>query len=149
MKPFALLRNLVLLAARLGLGIVLIAHGWQKFTEWGIDGTTASFEAMGVPLRALSAWFAALVELGGGIALVVGFAVPIVGVLVAFVMAGAWAIVHSGSGLFVSDGGFEFVLVIIVAALLLAVTGAGAFGIDRFLSPLVLRNARGRVPADA
>ncbi|ASO19900.1 putative oxidoreductase [Actinoalloteichus hoggarensis] len=149
MKSFALLRDLVLLAARLGLGIVMIAHGWQKFSEWGIDGTAASFEGMGIPLPGLAAWFAALVEFGGGIALVVGLAVPIVGVLVAANMAGAWLFVHTGNGIFVSEGGFELVLVIIVGALLLAVHGAGAFSIDRFLAPLVTRAGRNRVPADA
>ncbi|AOS63071.1 DoxX family protein [Actinoalloteichus hymeniacidonis] len=148
MKSFELIRNLVLLAARLGLGIVLIAHGWQKI-DGGIDGTAAGFEAMGVPLPGAAAWFATLVEFGGGIALILGLAVPIVGVLVAANMAGAWAVAHTGVGIFVSDGGFEFVLVIMVAALLLAVSGAGAFSIDRFLAPVVFKNNRPEVPAAA
>ena len=43
-------RDVLLLVARVLIGIVLIAHGWQKFATYGIAGVTASFEKMGVPL---------------------------------------------------------------------------------------------------
>ena len=41
--------SIALLIGRLALGIVLIAHGWQKFFTYGISGATASFEQMGIP----------------------------------------------------------------------------------------------------
>ncbi|WP_083313168.1 DoxX family protein [Corynebacterium sp. HMSC076D02] len=41
--------SFAMLAARVVLGVILIAHGWQKFSEWTIAGTTQSFEGMGVP----------------------------------------------------------------------------------------------------
>ena len=62
-------REVLLLVARVLIGIVLIAHGWQKFATYGIGGVTASFEKMGVPLPAVSAVFSAVVELAGGAAL--------------------------------------------------------------------------------
>src|SRR6476619_2863283 len=72
-------QDVTLLIGRIALGIVLIAHGWQKFFTYGISGATASFEQMGIPAAGAAAVFAALVELVGGIALIVGFAVPLVG----------------------------------------------------------------------
>ncbi len=137
----ATLRDVVTLIARVATGVVFIAHGWQKFTEWGLDGTSASFGQMGVPLPTLSAWFAAIVELAGGAALILGALTPIVGALLALNMLGAFVIVHAGNGVFVGDGGFELVLILAAAALLLAVHGAGRFSIDRLLAPRLPRIA--------
>ena len=59
-------RDALLLVARVLLGVVLIAHGWQKFATYGIGGTAGSFAQMGIPLPAVAAVFAAVVELAGG-----------------------------------------------------------------------------------
>jgi putative oxidoreductase len=126
------LRDLALLVGRLGIGIVFIAHGWQKFSEWGISGTAASFEQMGVPMPTLSAWFAAIVELGGGVLLLIGLALPVVGVLLAVNMLGALFLVHMDNGL-LGQGGYELVLVLAVASLAVGFNG-GAFSLDRMLS---------------
>lgn len=128
-------RDVTLLVTRVALGVVFVAHGWQKFTEWGLDGTAAAFGQMGVPLPTVSAWFAAVVELAGGAALIAGLAVPLVGLLLAIAMIGALVIVHAGNGVFVSAGGFELVLTLAAAALLIAVSGAGRFSVDRLIAP--------------
>ena len=52
-------QNIALLIGRIALGVVLIAHGWQKFFTFGISGVAANFDTMGVPLPAVSATFAA------------------------------------------------------------------------------------------
>jgi putative oxidoreductase len=80
--------DLALLLARLGLGGVLIAHGWQKYDEQGLSGTAAGFEAMGIPLPDAAAYFATGVELVGGAMLLVGLLTPLVGLLVVGNMAG-------------------------------------------------------------
>jgi putative oxidoreductase len=33
-------RDVAVLAARVGLGMIFVAHGWQKFSTWGMEGTT-------------------------------------------------------------------------------------------------------------
>ncbi|WP_160050961.1 MULTISPECIES: DoxX family protein [unclassified Nocardiopsis] len=129
------LRDLALLVARVGLGVIFIAHGWQKFTEYGLDGTAASFEQMGVPLPAVSALFAAVVELVGGAALLLGLAVPVAGLLLALNMLGAFALVHVSSGVFVADNGFELVLALAAGALVLAAVGAGRLSLDQLIAP--------------
>lgn len=134
------LRDVTLLVTRVALGVVFVAHGWQKFTEWGLDGTSAAFGQMGVPLPTVSAWFAAVVELAGGAALIAGIAVPLVGLLLAIDMVGALLIVHAGNGVFVSAGGFELVLTLAAAALLVAVSGAGRFSVDRLIAPRLPAN---------
>lgn len=133
--------NEIILAARIGLGIVFIAHGWQKFATNGLEATAAGFEELGIPLPALAALFSATVEFGGGIALIIGLLVPITGVLLAINMLGAFLFVHVGNGVFVTDGGFELVLALGACGLLLAATGAGRYSLDHLL---MQRIARGR-----
>ena len=127
-------RDALMLVARIVLGVVLIAHGWQKFAQYGIGGTASSFAQMGVPLPAVSAVFAAVVELVGGIALLAGAATVVAALLVVLDMLGAFVLVHIGNGVFVTDGGFELVGVIAAAALLLAATGPGRFSVDHALA---------------
>ena len=47
------LRDLLALAARLLLGVVLLAHGYQKLVGQGLGATSASFARLGVPMPGL------------------------------------------------------------------------------------------------
>ncbi|MEP6561885.1 MAG: DoxX family protein [Nakamurella sp.] len=127
-------QNIALLIARVALGVVLIAHGWQKFFTFGISGVTASFEQMGIPFAGAAAIFAAMVELVGGILLIVGLAVPLVGLLVAIDMIGALLLAHATNGVFVETGGFELVLVIAALGVVFAGIGAGGYALDRLFA---------------
>lgn len=126
-------RNTGLLLARIGLGVIFLAHGLQKVTSWGYDGTKAGFEGMGAPVPAVSAFLASWIEVLGGIALIVGVLTPIAGALLFLNMVGALFIAHIGNGLWVSEGGYELVLALGAGALLLAVVGAGKFSVDALL----------------
>ncbi|TDD67207.1 DoxX family protein [Jiangella aurantiaca] len=126
-------RDLVVLLARVGIGAVFVAHGWQKLADTGIDGVAAGFEQMDVPLATASAWFAALVELIGGAALILGAATPVVGLLLVADMLGAYVFVHAGNGMFVTEGGAELVLALGAAALLTAAVGPGRYSVDHAL----------------
>ncbi|MHA6629319.1 DoxX family protein [Pseudonocardia sichuanensis] len=129
-----LLADLGILVARLGTGLVLLAYGWQKLMDWGISGTVEIMAGGGVPLPAVSAVVATAVELLAGAALVLGAAVPVAGLAAAFVMAGAIVFVNGASGIYAEEGGFAFPLAVGVAALLLAATGSGRFGVDHLLA---------------
>ncbi|MEU0881160.1 DoxX family protein [Lentzea sp. NPDC005914] len=126
-----MVKDVTALIGRIGIGIVFVAHGWQKWTEFGLAGATASFEKMGVPLPSVSAAFAATVELVGGLALIAGVALPIVGLLLAVDMLGALFLVHLPNGL-LGEGGSELVVVLGAAALALGFNG-GAYALDRVL----------------
>jgi putative oxidoreductase len=127
-------RDAALLVARLVLGVVLIAHGWQKVFTFGLGGTAQAFTEMGVPLAPVSAAYAGIVELVGGVLILVGAATALAGVLVVLDMLGAALIAHIGNGIMVSDGGWELVGVIGALALVLAAVGAGRFSVDHALA---------------
>ncbi|GAA0938450.1 DoxX family protein [Pseudonocardia zijingensis] len=127
-------RDAALLVARLLLGVVLIAHGWQKVVSNGLGATAEGFGKMGVPLAPVSAAYAGIVELVGGALLLVGAGTALVGVLVVLDMLGAALLVHVGNGVMASDGGWELVGVIGAAALLLAAVGAGRYSVDHALA---------------
>ena len=93
-----------------------------------------AFAGMGVPAPQASALFAALVELAGGAALIVGVATPIAGLLLALDMLGAFLLVHAGNGVFIDRGGFELVAALGAAALVLAATGAGRVSVDHVVA---------------
>ncbi|MEU4606462.1 DoxX family protein [Kribbella sp. NPDC023972] len=138
-------RDLVLLLSRIGLGVVFIAHGWQKFQTNGLDRTAAGFEQMGVPAPTLSAYYATAIELLGGVALILGVLTPVVGVLLALDMVGALAFVHLSNGIFVANGGWELVGVLGLLSLTLAVVGAGRVSLDNIFS----RSSSGRAKVAA
>lgn len=129
-----------LLVLRVVVGAIFAAHGAQKIFEYTLPGTIGSFAGMGIPLPEIAAPVVAFVELVGGILLIAGFFTRPVGILLAIDMAVALVAVHLPAGLWVGEGGYEFVAVLGVAALSLAFTGAGKFSLDRAL-------LRGRVPA--
>lgn len=126
-------RDIITVIARIALGVIFIAHGWQKFNEWTVSGTTQSFAQMGVPLPDIAAPFATFVELIGGALLVLGALTPIVGILLAANLIGALVIVHLTPVPFVDQGGWELVAALAAGALLLAAMGPGRFSVDRFL----------------
>jgi putative oxidoreductase len=126
-------RDGALLVARVVLGVVLLAHGLQKFGE-GFQATADDFSAMGIPLSPVAAVFAIVVEVVGAVALIVGAATALVGVLVVIDMIGAYLFAHFGLTVFVDDNGWELVGVIAVAALVLAAVGAGRFSVDHVVA---------------
>lgn len=132
-------RDLGLLIARVALGVVFFAHGWQKLFQYGLDGVTQSFTQMGVPAPALSAYFAAFAELGAGALLIAGLATPIAAAVLALDMAGAFFTVHMGNGIFVSENGYELVLVLGAGAAAIALLGAGRFSADTVVLSAVNR----------
>jgi putative oxidoreductase len=125
------LRDIFLIIGRIGIGIILIAHGWQKLVSNGVPATARSFRDMGVPVPEVSAWYATIVELAGGIMLILGVLMPLVGIAVAINMAGAIVFVHLEHGLF-SPMGFELPLAIGVAALALGFS-SGRVAVDHVL----------------
>lgn len=124
------LNDIGLVLLRIVVGGIAFAHGLQKILTNGVGGTAGWLGSMGVPLPDVAAVVVIAVELVGGLMLVLGLAQRIVGVLLAIDMIGAIALVHAGSGIFVSEGGWELAALLGAAGLALAFTGSGAYGID-------------------
>ena len=136
-------RDVVLLLARIGLGVIMVAHAKLEYDfGGGLAGVGRLFAEAGVPLPALTGPANVLFELVGGVAVILGAAVPVVGVLMALNMAGAWMFVHT-SGLFAMDrNGPELVIALGLLGLVLAVTGSGRFGLDHLIARRLRRTSQ-------
>lgn len=129
---------------RVVVGVVLIAHGVDKLADPA--GSAAFFAQAGVPAPRLAVWLAIAGELGGGIGLLVGLLTPLAALGAALVMASAIFTVHLGKGLFASNGGWEFPLVMMLVALFFVVRGGGPFSLDTVIERERMRS-RGDDPA--
>ncbi|MFE0028494.1 DoxX family protein [Amycolatopsis sp. NPDC059021] len=114
---FARVKDVTLLLGRIGVAVVFLAHGLQKWDN-GITGTAGFMEKVGMPLPTVAAVFAITVEILGSIAFIVGFLTPLVGLGYVVVSIGALLSVHIDNGL-TGQGGYELVLVLAVAGLAL------------------------------
>lgn len=131
MSPFSSATQLI---ARLVLGVILIAHGWDKFHITGLEGITSYFDSIGVPAAGLAAPVTATVEIVGGVLLILGLFTRVAGIVVTLLMLGAAIFAHVGNGIYAADGGWELVAAIGAGALLLAGVGAGSWSLDSLLA---------------
>lgn len=125
------------LVLRLPLGLILAAHGAQKLFGWfggyGLEGTGQWMASVGFEPGYLMALLAGSAEFFGGLALVLGLLTRPAAALTAFTMAVAMT-VHLGNGLFVSNNGYEFALILLAASLSLALQGGGRYSVDAILT---------------
>lgn len=124
---------IALTLARVITGITFVAHGSQKLFMVGIDGTTAGFESVGIPMASIAAPVVAIVELLGGLALIAGLLTRVAAVALAIVMLGAITMVHWSAGYFLPNG-FEFALLLLVLNAALAIAGGGEYSVDALLA---------------
>ena len=122
-----------LLALRLALGAVFLAHGAQKgfgaFGGPGFEGATGFIGSLGFRPARLWAGLAVGGELAAGFLFLLGLLTPVASLLALATMAVAIAKVHGPKGFFIQNGGYEYNLVLIVAALAVAVMGPGGLSL--------------------
>ena len=126
-----------ILLLRLAVGLTLAAHGTQKLFGWfgggGLDKTGEGLAMLGFHPGRRHALAAGLVEVSAGVLLVAGLLTPIAAMLVGSLMLVAAISVHVKQGFFITSGGYEYNLVLGIAGLSLAFTGAGALSADALL----------------
>jgi len=131
------------LPLRLILGFGFMYHGWDKISD-GTEMFQGMLAMIGVPGGAATAWFVALLEFLGGLALIAGALIPIVSALLIGNMLVAMVTVHLPHGFsFMNmtgmgpDGpqfgmpGYEINLLYIAGLAALILGGAGAYSVDR------------------
>ena len=84
MAKFSNRENIGFLALRLSIGLIFIMAGWGKLN--GLEGTTGMLAGIGFPAAGFFAWLLALVELLGGVALVLGIYIRMAAKLLAITM---------------------------------------------------------------
>lgn len=117
---------------RVSLGVMALAHGLLKVFVFTLPGTVAYFQSLGLP--GFIAYLTILGEVGGGLALLLGFYTRWVSLAMIPLLLGA-ASVHLGNGWMFSNagGGWEFPVFWAVALLVQAGLGGGSFSVERYL----------------
>jgi putative oxidoreductase len=106
------------------------APAWEKS---GRANFAQHLGQMGIPLPELAATTSGVAELAGGIGLMVGAATPIASAVSAANMAVAVRQAHWKSGLY-GQGGYEFPLLLGIAAMAIGLTGPGRVSLDRLFT---------------
>ena len=130
LEPFALL------ILRVGIGIILIPHGAQKFFGWfgglGFEKFVALFNTLGYRPGIFWLTLVALTEFVGGFLLLIGLFTRAAALALVIFMIVA---VHftSGKGFFWTAGGLEYSLLILFVGLVFLIRGGGEYSVDRKL----------------
>lgn len=118
------------LILRIGLAVIFFAYGWPKIRD--VEKVAGSFKGMNIPMPKLMAWVVALLETVGSLLLVLGLATRLLAVAFAFNML--VATFKAKIGLmkvgFKGPSGWALDFSLMVSALSLFFTGAGAFALD-------------------
>jgi len=120
-----------ILLLRAVLGLTMAAHGYNKFFgKGGLAGTAGWFDSMGMKPGMFHARIAATTEMSAGLGLAVGLLTPIPAAgFVALMFVAAWT-VHRPNGFFIVKEGWEYNLILAVAAVAVATVGAGRISLD-------------------
>jgi len=109
------------LLLRLAVGGFFVGHGTQKLFGWfgghGLEATGQMFESLGLRPGKRHALAAGAAEAGGGALLVLGAATPLASAVLVATMLTAIQRVHLKAGPWATDGGYEYNVVLIAAAL--------------------------------
>jgi putative oxidoreductase len=124
--------DVALLLVRAVLGATMIAHGLNHWRGGGrIDGTARWFGGLGLRQPKLQAWMSVVTEVGAGVLLLAGLLTPLACAAVVSIMLVAGLLAHRTNGFFVFRDGYEYVLVLSVVSLVLAMLGPGRLSLDR------------------
>jgi putative oxidoreductase len=126
MKSLNSLQPLGLLALRLALGIIFFSHGYPKLAHQG-NGMQGFFLQHGLP--GYFVFVAGVLEVFGGLLLVLGLFTRGAALLLAVEMAVAIWKVHSSGG-YLAVHNYEFPLALLTACFALATVGAGRLSLD-------------------
>jgi putative oxidoreductase len=115
---------------RAAMGTIFIVHSLKKFDpswqEWLI--TIGAPPEMQIPI--------ALAELIGGICLVVGVLTRVAASIMAVILLGAIFHIRWENGFFISDGGWEWDLIMLAAVLTIIVAGPGRISISHLVKKI-------------
>jgi len=126
-----------LLILRIVVGLLFVGHGAQKLFGWfggkGMNGHTGLMEKLGMRPAYLWAWVSALDEFLGGLGLAAGLLTPLaatalIGSMLVVIVKVSWA-----KGMWNTNGGIEWPLVLATVAFAVGLTGPGAYSLDRVL----------------
>jgi putative oxidoreductase len=141
---------------RLIVGYGFIEHGYAKLAR-GPELFAAILHALGTPMPALLAWATILVELFGGLAVLLGVLIPLASIPMIIVLLVAIFTVHlpngfssiklqsvDAMGAHFGPPGYETDLLYMAALIALVLGGSGPLALDRLFLPRIERAEGGR-----
>lgn len=120
--------SVTILLGRILLAVIFLLSGFGKLSA--ISGTAAYFGGLGLPLPTVTAVVVGLIELLGGLAILVGFQTRIAAWVLAVFTIATGLVAHTGWADQMQMIQFLKNLAITGGFLLLASSGAGAYSID-------------------
>ena len=125
---FYIFSDWAMLAIRLALALILIAHGWPKIKD--LETTAKNFAGMGFTPGRLWGMLAAIAELFGGLLILIGFFTQIAALILAaqFIVIMIWRLKTKQKLI----GGYELDLIILATLLVLAASNGGALALDSY-----------------
>ncbi|MTH59691.1 DoxX family protein [Paracoccus litorisediminis] len=123
--------DLAAFVLRASTGLFFLIHGLIKVFVFTPAGTAGYFESIGLP-GALG-YLTILIEVLGGIALIVGYQTRWVSLVMVPVLLGAAVFGHGGNGFTFSNqgGGWEYPVLWAVVMFALSLLGDGAWSVSR------------------
>ncbi len=122
------------LVLRLVVGVLMIGHGLQKlaglFGGHGLQGTGEFFDSLGLRPGRQAAMAAGAAEVGGGALLTLGLATPLAAASLGAVVLTGGRTVHAQHGLWATEGGYEYNVVLLASLFELAYSGPGLMSLD-------------------
>ncbi len=120
---------------RAALGTVFVVSGLGKFgvgpkSVGGIGNFGGYLASLGVPLPEVFAWIVGLVELFGGLLLLVGLFTRYAAAFIAIDMLAALWLVHIPNGFPVSEGGIEFAFTLMMVSIAVVLSGPGRLALE-------------------
>ncbi len=126
--------NTGVLIIRLVVGLTLVAHGWNHLFGGGrIEGAARWYGSMGLQPARVQAWMSVGFEFASGIGIAIGFLTPLAAAAAVGLMTVAGIVAHRPNGFFVFKEGYEYVLMIGVVAVAIAIIGPGKYSFDHGL----------------
>ena len=119
-----------LLFLRVSTGLIFMTHGWQKW-QAGTELTAAFLTTLNFPLPELFSIILIAVEVFGGLALIFGAYTRLAAKLTGIDAVVALLTVHASKGYSATAGGYEYVLLLVAACVVLLVMGAGSWSVDK------------------
>jgi putative oxidoreductase len=118
---------------RIAIGYILFMHGWAKFNA-GAGAIAANIMAKnGLEPSLGFAYGAMALETVGAACLVIGLFTRFFAAALAIEMAIAFLVVHFPKGFAAAQGGYEYVLLIGIVLVVIAIRGGGPYSADRMI----------------
>ncbi|MCP4713153.1 MAG: DoxX family protein [Planctomycetes bacterium] len=127
--------DLVPLIIRITLGIVFIYHGYEKVFLGGHSSLSSLLTIKSAPYPSMLAWLAGFTEFFAGIAILIGLLSRFSALALACVMYVAITAFHLPNGFDIRNEGlgYEYCLVLLLAAFAIVLGGPGGLSLDRIL----------------